>query len=203
MSTNSKNPKLIISQYFDSLIRNIDIYTEEQLAKHTEHELLQLPLNELAQNRYNNPEGGKQKQKNESDDLDLTSIEEDILAYGSYDNLFPYKMPEFDFKINTQSELSNEFKSMKIVEYLNQARDEMLDELGKVQEEIFRRFEATKSLIPKRSESSSDAEWRETVKEKVFAEKFTFIVENRNSKFNFYLFVLDFYLNKKDREILR
>ena len=37
------NPKLIISQYYDSLINLIDIHTEELLDKYDENHLLQMP----------------------------------------------------------------------------------------------------------------------------------------------------------------
>lgn len=42
----SINPKLIISQCFDSLFREIDIYIEQQLAKYTDDQLIDLPTNE-------------------------------------------------------------------------------------------------------------------------------------------------------------
>lgn len=200
----SKNPKLMISQYYDSLIREIDIFTEERLLELTNDQIIELSNNKIYPKFFEN---------NRNDfnlsELNLDSDEENFCLYGR-DHLSPNAhriVHGFDISSNLMCTKNNELP-IHTKDYYNQARDEILDELSKLQDEAFSRYDKIKGDL-KRDVSLSEQEQLEMVRTQLFANKFAFIVDleiaaaNNQILKHFHLVVVDFYLSENARELLR
>lgn len=191
------HPKFIILNYVDSLIREIDIFTEEQLLKCSEDDCvvhLQNDSNSIP--KVVKPDDVK---SSFSDDLliDLESID-DIWEHGKSKIFNEHKPPKYDFML-PDKQIDFEPITIKKSEYLNRVREEMLAEIAKVQEETFMRYESIKNEIKQKEEELSNNEY---MTETLFAKKFAFAFKHdSNSKLR--LIVTDFYLNKNHIELLR
>ena len=191
--------KLMIIDYYDSLIQQVDIYTEEQLGKYTEESVITFDDSDLDRSDSN-------EEEETPDFLDLESPNVDIfkiLYYDPYLKRSEYKYPKEKAK-HEQSELSTNVHT-----FLNNIREEMIRELKKGQEEALKNYEKIKSEV-KVDKLASEEEMDRKVNAKLFENQIMLLVldknsesTNKNSPFKLYLIVLDFYLNRHERHLLK
>lgn len=202
------NPKLIISNYYDSLIRRIDIYTEEKLAKHKDDEIYEFQSNPGGHLTFVLPKPPKLPENNE------ITIDHDFGNESKYDayRFFNVNIQDFDDKSSFLD--SQQTTKMNIHDYLNKTRDELIAELEKAQEQTFIHYESIKDTLKKDeaiTNCENDEERTELVKSLLFDKKFAFILniekmdylQELDSPFKLYLVVLDFYVNRNERELLK
>lgn len=207
------NPAVLISQTYDSCIREIDIHFEEQIVKFTDEDYIE-QINEFQIRKPS--ETNQTNIDNLKPELDLESIE-DVWSYG--DTLFAKRYPDkYDVMKNKHGfEKTNDHR-LKVIEYLNRSRDDLLSELEKFQGESLQHLDTIRNREKlkrlKRDESLSYEEQREELTAKLFENKFVFVLDfqvNSNgqvrktveSVFRLYLLVLDFYLNENERLLLK
>lgn len=150
MSNNQgiKNPKLIIGQYYDSLIHKIDIFTEEQLAQLSDDQLIETSMVKQHPKKSKDPT----KKDSNLDELNLDTVEFDCDLWSQYEEE-KYVPDEhnylygFDTSSNRMPMHDDKQSRMKARDYYNQARDEMIDELTKLQVEAFTRYDMIKSEL--------------------------------------------------------
>lgn len=209
-------PKLIISQYCDSLVQHIDIYTEDSLRKCRDDEFMD-PIEVYTQNSTST------KLNNEIldlADLDLNLDSESIDNISNHaENVFigtKSKLKEFDVTANRHNIKDEKmFENLKVTSFLNREREEMLNELRRLEAETFDFYETIKDGEDFKNLATigDKRERHEQVMSQVFANKFAFIVgfELRRSwygrtsvktAFKQHLVVLDFYLTRMERQIL-
>lgn len=197
------NPNRIISQYYESLIQEIDSYTKKRLAKSTDADILHAPTSSSTPNATQTID--------EPIEFDFASVD-DIWCFLREKIWTYYKTPIYHYK----DELTNSCNLNSVVKwrkYLKQARSEMLtcllDELAKAQSEAIDRYETIKGELAKRDEMSTDNEYVDEIEAQLFADKFYFLArfvpENKldKTKFKMNLVVVDFYLNRFQRELLK
>lgn len=200
----TKHPKLIIIDYYDLLIRNVDIYTEEQLKKYTDENVIEIVSDDLVLDKYS------EKYENNEENPIIMDFESpnaniyDLIDKVPYWRQSIYKYPKESEKAKNEPPplLSNVHK------FLNNMRDEMIDELKKGQEAALKNYEKIKNEI-KVDKLASEEEFDRSVVSRLFEKQFMFLLldnkyeSKNNSPFKLYLIVLDFYLNKHEKEILR
>lgn len=119
MSKLKYNPKLLICEYFDKIINLIDIHTEKQLEKYSDRVLIDQPFEyefkELAKFLgYRNRCFFRFEERNKKE-MGMFS-----LTYNDLDNL-----PKKKIKPGT----------IRVSEYLNKTRDELIDQVRKYEEQ--------------------------------------------------------------------
>lgn len=190
------NPKLVISQYFDNLIRQIDIFTEEQLEKSTTDELVEVSL--IQKGFLNTP-----------DKQDCVKIINDEWNFDQIDDIHEYgraiwtqiRTPVFDLKPNLLEKSEREMlRDMKQKDYLSRAREKMLAELTKLQEEAFRKYESIRNEIKL---DKTDQDNLEEIQRRIFDGKFPFLAEYKRPLIQLFLIVSDFYIEKNERNRLK
>lgn len=195
------NPELFIIDFFDSAINQIDIYTEERLAK--------LESNDLISDK-NVKRGESDCYNKEYKIPKFSEIQETAI-------IDPYSEFPYDEKITSRPLLFNpDTAPIKSIDYFNRVREELIQELVKVQKEClenynqYRKQETNKDCLKDISE--------EDLKKKLFAKKSCFILNldknwspqessqstfyrfsedidiQESSPYAMHLFVLDFYL---------
>lgn len=195
------NAKQVLVDYYDSLIRQIDIYTEELLENYSEDDVIQ-----------------------ESSDGDETSSQVSRLAahYEIRPSSFidSYGISSFvdsnshEFNYDWTRRLRARPGRTKIVDYLNSIRDEMIDALQKAQTHNYECLRSNKNAF----KINETEEEEEEIKRKIFANKFCFLLKideviilannfpkiaQNMSIFKYYLFVVDFYMSREDFQTLR
>lgn len=191
------NSQSIISKYFDSLIRDVDIFTEEQLSKCDRNEVIgPFELKLISDNLKLHQENSF---LNENKDLESQIKGEDTIwsHSGVISNQNYFENNKFVFPEN--------FQSIKVHEYLNKCREDMLAELSIAQEEALKRYQTIKNEL-KRDKTMNIDEWKEHVLTRVLSNKFYMFFAKAN--FNRYssrahVAKLDFYLNEGQRALLR
>lgn len=193
-----KNPKIFISNHFDSLIREIDI--EERLECYKTDK--QITVN------Y-----GESKQispikiitdKNIDDFMNFEAVE-DFHTYGREKIWNFIKIPDFNFDCNL---LRNKSKHIKAIDYWNGIRDELLAELNQFQKQTFEYYD---TIIRKELKSyNSQNKDIESIMSRVFEKKNLFILNYEHFDTEehiclnmIHLIEFDFYLNQNERELLR
>lgn len=182
ISRTSTNAKLIISQYFDSLIRQIDIHTEETLQRFTDADVFEIEPNEPSD----------EPRKSTDVDFDLNFIDQ----HDPYSIWEKFRQKEhIDFRDNL-NELGLE--PVKIPTYVNQMRDLFIKELEQGQKEAFEYYKTIKDEI---DESMS----QEEIESIVFANNYYLTLTDKEKDmrpFKMYLVKLDFYLNSRELDTL-
>lgn len=192
----NKNPKLQISHYFDSLIREIDIYIEERLENKLESNLkikIDYHPNTALKNDTITAE-------NIDNLLELDEVE-DFARYSREKIWHAFQMP--NFKCVERNLLTNEEKdlSMGDNDYWNKSREEMLDELDDFQKEAFKRYETIRDELKRDNLINMDME---SLIPRVFEKRFAFILKYKRSSFEaMHLVELDFYLSPNECQLLR
>lgn len=134
---NKVNPKRIVLRHFDSLINRIDIHTEEQLEKFRKSELLGNPLS-----FYYKPDTDQRadEEKNETYCVDPS---EDP-TFGVEFSTDPYA-PWYKYDHHASRWITP--NSIRVRDYLNATRDELIDKLHMAQSEILKRYETIKNNL--------------------------------------------------------
>lgn len=220
------NPKRIIMDYYDSLVRRVDINTEVRLEQYTDEDRLdQVRYSMLAKRKWSSSEDetfGLRWRFKELEDM-----------YGERSSRDPYSS-EYDFEPESNSRRFIP-GTTTMQDYLNAIRDELIGELRKAEAENLSYYESTikneiQQLINEEekkiemddpnTKSEQIERLVELVKEKLFASKYCFLVEikdellkahkqdgfkfaSNSTAFGMYLCVCDFYLEKYFPEVLR
>lgn len=204
-----KNPKLLILNYYESLINQIDLSTEEELDRFAKNDQL-LQLDKMENQSISNFQDKTLVYSNNDDNTKIYSISCEKCTK-EIDN---YKDPYLD--VNNEI-IIEEFPFARLAnltlnDYLNSVRQEMLIELNRCQSENLEHYETIRNNLNGLDD--------ELVRKSVFETKFCFIhrfneivitplthnmpiLESNPSPFKMYLFVVDFYLSQQELEILR
>lgn len=259
--------KLMIIDYYDSLIQQVDIHTEEQLAKYTPNDFMKFEslgnkvfCNHGKTNVVDADEETETETETEEDDDDVEDQKDDededsddeeewevssdeesdeeenetgeqacrvLLEKSAYSHLdvdsiedplrldeeivFSSPYEKGDYKYYGKREKEEYIpRSGNVHKFLNKSRDQLIDVLKKAQKEALENYELIKNEL-KWDKSASEEEDREDLKARLFQNKSLLLfsqnansyIPNRNSPFKLFLFVIDFYLNKYEREVLR
>ena len=201
----------MIIDYFDSLVQQVDIYTEEELEKYTDQSVVtKIPDDD--QSPSDEEESNDEVGNEEKSLLNLFDSWESIKsAYENrkyvgedpYTNEREYEYSEIVAKHEPPSISSN------VRQFLNNMRDEMINEIRKGEEEALKNYKTIKSEL-KIDKLASDEEIDRDVATRLFENKSMFLLldinsksKNKDSPFKLYLFVVDFYLNKQERKLLK
>lgn len=194
-----------IANYYDFMVNQIDIYTEEQLETYAATDLMPhfVPNAHIKSNKTqspNFPQIYKLKTPSFSEMFDLIT--------DPYSDEYSYNQIA---SISTPLRFSG---NQKIHDYLNEVRDKLIDELRRVENETQAYLETIKnSMRVDLHKSVSDQV--EQVRRAVFARKFCFILKIdtitldtyqelvNSSPFKMYLFVIDFYMDRSEQKIFR
>lgn len=213
----SSNPKLMVLEHYESLVRQVDIHTEELLEKCKETQLLGI------NSKPNTSDISKLSNcLIESYQIRLRIFEE---SYGVSAYHDPYSEEYENGHTATSTSSSCESvanatppitDSITVREYASRMRDEMLDELRRIQTETLAWCDTIRSELAAIDRSS--VECIEKLKKKIFSQKFAFILQideimvpTSSSKdfvpnplpFKLYLFVLDFYMDAESLIFLK
>lgn len=205
-----KNPKLVVSLYYDSLIRQIDIHTEELLEKFTDEDLLpdcNYPL-----------ESGE----SEFEDEDEPNTErEDFYEIDFFND--PY-IDEYKYDLDESNAIDCTKTLTRTRDHLNTIREQMIEQLTSCQNICMEYLETSlanfklESKIHLESGDDENEDLLEDLKKKAFEKMFSFVLEidrvpvkdhfltrltENNSLFKLYVIVLDFYLEPKELELLK
>lgn len=201
----SLNPKVILLEYYDSLIRQIDIYTEELLENYSELDLLEdfyVDESKLSQvNRL--PPHYEIRTSSCIDTYEISSF------------LDPYSKDYEYGPVYQDRNVGVKLGQTRIIDYLNSIRDVMIDELQRAQDYNMQWLKLNRFEI---EEMSSIDKCIDEIKSKVFAQKFCFLLRldeiielGRNfpkfvpntSMFKLYLFICDFFINRDQFQVLK
>lgn len=191
----SKNPKLLISNYFDSLIREVDIFTEEKLANKNSKNLVKIDDNvEISLNKK------PQINAPEHDMMDFDEVD-DFYHYGQFVMWTELECAEFERNRSTNEPC----KSMKECDYWNETRDVLLEKLNELQKETFEHYDTIREELKRDMSSYNDME---SIMARVFEKRFPFIVIYGNSNDKglcekIYLVELDFYIKPCEYQFLK
>ena len=186
------NSKLKISQYYDSLVREIDIFTEEQFAKI------------IADN--NDTLISFKKLKKQELQPNVNNQDDNYSIWGLWRSKREKYWSRFNAEFNYENNLLNvggkKTIFVKASDYLNQSREDMLAELARAQAETMERYETIKNEF-----NMKECEQFERINAKLFADKFLFLVQSNASNTRCHtkllLVVLDFYLDQSQRVFLK
>lgn len=179
----SGNRQLMILEYYDSLIREVDVFTEQELLNYDEKEII---------TEYN---------------ISSFNTEDDMNSFDERNSIFLFDSSQssihaYEQKIAVENDPYREFKLSEEIDgptpisinahtFLNNVRTKILDKLEKSQHETFQNFMEAKK--------SSD----KVVTSQVFKNSaFLLNCKNCSSKFKLYLFVVDFYLKEHECKLL-
>lgn len=203
MSSENKNPCLIISNYFDSLIRQIDIYTEETLIKHGKDVLFQRDKDDLSFSQ----QGHRDINVRIANDVvdfetleDINQLDSSKIFASIFENCKMYFHSNyFDRQPPCQPSMSAE-------DYINQKREELIEKLEKAQKTAFDYYKTIKNNKLKSYKNMSTEE----IKSELFANNYyvIFCMKKESKRewetpFRLHLVKLDFYLTSKEYGILR
>lgn len=185
------SPRLFIIDYYDELIKNIDIYTEEELEKYQDNDLLS---------------------DNNTENILIPKSDDNIETYGVDSRLDPYS-DEYSYNIQLNYEKDSITK-----DYLNDVRLKAINALKLSQDENLKYYNSNKSII-KTSQTQMNEKEINQLKSKLFANKFCFLLDineykvykTKSSKkyttnqsiFKLYTIITDFYLNEKNIEEIK
>lgn len=169
-----KNPKLLITDHYDSIIQQVDIYTEELLAKYTENDLLP-------------------KEEVNSFDKHKKTSPYNIDGYKDpYESKYEYDMSKL-CRIDVTPGIT------RFRDYLELIRSKSIEELKMAEKETLDNYELNKHLY-KYDRETLTSERVEEMKRNLFKDKFCFVI---GSKRRLFTIITDFYLNEEDLAYLR
>lgn len=188
-------PPLLITDYYDSLISQLDIYTEERIKEINEKGLKKEKIsfrinNFISPKRANPVETINNPYESQKYTIDRTDISETEIT-----------------------------EILQAEEYLNNARQKAINEIRKVQEENLKYYKANKDKFNVDRKNLTDEKLKE-LKSQLFATKFCFLILNNPTKnvlieiekqdmgyydpiFNLHTIITDFYLGESDIEYIR
>lgn len=174
-----RTPKLLIVDYYDSVISDIDIITEELFEKYNEDEVFKIESN-------NNNSGLEQRSE-------IEKFFENEKLIDPYSDEYKY---DTDLKITLESG--------KIHDYLNLVRLKAIEEVKNVRDENLEHYELNKAEY-KYNRNDLTAEKVEEIRRELFKEKFCFllriddILKETELKFKCVIVITDFYLDTYDQ----
>lgn len=196
------SPKLVIIDYYDSLINQIDIYTEELIEKCQDNDLL------LHVFGGENP--GRQK----------TTLGEELTNYQNGPEMFDFFIDPYndEYDLDNASITNSKFVPgvTRIKEYLNSLRMSAIEEIRTAQEENIRYYESIRNRV----EIERNSEKIELLRSQIFSNRFCFlmriVVENSplsssylrsyprcDAIFKLFTIVVDFYMSDEEIDLLK
>lgn len=175
---NFKTPRLLITDHYDKLIQQVDIYIEELLEKYNEHDLLPVDNGEISF-------------------LEPTS--NDFYVRDEYKD--PY---ESKYEYNT-SKLDVTPGTTRIRDYLELIRSKSIEELKKAEKKALDNYEMNK-LLYKYDRDNLTVDRVEEMKRNIFKDKFCFMLQFNKPDICLlknYLIIVDFYINNEDLNFIR
>lgn len=225
MANKLTNPKKIIHDYYDSLVRYLDIYVEQKLEKIM----------------GNNQEEENEKQRNtdrfyymfrnslydddfwtSESEIDWNSADPDLhkLFYSPFVD-FRNRKDEIETKktLREQQKLLLTESDYHLSEYLNRMREDLTNVLNRGRAKALTHLETLEMNFENTKSASNNKEIKNDIKSRLFGNEFMFVFSsedvsahctyqgenwaNKSSKFQLYLFVIDFYLSKQQLELLK
>jgi hypothetical protein len=175
-----KSPKMLIIDHYDSMIRQLDIFTEELLDKCEEKDLENImPKDDF---KY------KENDDSKSRSNDIDEFED------PYSEKYKYDMNKI-VRIDGVPPGTTRFR-----DYIELVRTKSIEELKKAQQETLDSYEINKSLYKYDRETLTD-EKVEEMRKNLFKDKFCFTLQiniDSNKKFKQITVFTDFYLNQED-----
>ena len=194
MSIPSKNPKLIISNFFDSLIREVDIFTEERL-EISENKQITVKKSDIPYEKYMY----KYKLEEQIDVLFDFDKVDDFYNYGGEKLWTQYEMPKFNTKRNLCLP-NKEDMTIKACDFWNEFRDELLIAINRFQKETFESYETIRDELKSENKLNSDIG---SISRRVFENRFAFFICSWLLDFPIlHLIELDFYLSPNECQLL-
>lgn len=204
---NSKNPKLIIADYYDSLVNQINIYTEEILKK-CKHE--NDPIIEMTPTTTTTTNGRR------FSNLPKRNFFEETYGINEYDDTYSedFIISQKDLSLLSDDQIAS---PKKMSEHVNLIRSSMIDELIKAEQASFDSYERKKAtiniLLEPLSSSEESSKVDDELNSMLFMPVYWFLLpieyfagfnKSKNSNiFKLYAISTDFYLNSSSLEILR
>ena len=201
------NPKLVLSNYFDLLINQIDIHTEEELekTKETDFIITDKPFVYELKPR-NNEHFYFDFWKTDHDDDEKYQIKK-----------IDYQFPtEYDYEFSHQPSKSISPGTVRVKDFLNETRDKMIAEVNAAQCEAFKRYDEIKDQLKNNIDKTKpQKEQEEEVLRHVFANQFLGLVRidkivlkynkyyDNQSPFKLYLFKLDYFMDTNEQILFR
>ena len=194
----NRNHRVRIVDYYELLARRVDDYTEEQLNKYTNKQLIEIGEVEV-----------KIEDVNLTDDLkefDLVTAN-DLLSHETEKKISsPYlvkdERPLCDLKANKMAWREEKKFQMQAHDFLNLMGDVMIEELEEAAKETLAYYETIKDELSQDEKLT----YEEELKRKLFAKRSAMFITRPDSKLNpftLYLVILDFYLDESLERLLR
>ena len=186
---------LLITEYYDSLISQIDIYTEERIKEY----------------RDKNPNEFLNLYAKDDDDK-YETVEKYEETYGIETLKNPYKSQKYSINRNDISKI--EIKDIsQAEEYMNKVRQKAIEEIRKVQDENLDNYNVNKEKFKVDRENLTDDKLEE-LKSQLFANGFCFIIDfekdyaywmhtKAKTWFKLCTLITDFYLRESDIDYIR
>lgn len=191
MSSQFHSPALLITDYYDELITDVDVYTEELLEKYKRDDLMPQepePYEHVARNPW--------------------SKDDDFYGVDAYNDPYSWK-----YKYDAASDLKVTPGLTKVHDYLTMLRERVIEVLKNAQQFNLDWFRDNKSKIHIERDNMSK-ENIELLKSQLFEKKFCFVlkIDKFKTMFNtvdnkclyrLYTIVCDFYLSYNQIKYLR
>lgn len=192
---NFYTPALFISDYYDSLVREIDIYTEELMNEYSESDTLPPEPERIFVNKL------------------IMTKQDKRLKYVD-DNKYT---AEYEYEVKKNLEVIP--GSTKVHEYLNMVRENAIAVIRKSEQDSFKKYNENRDKF-KMIKGNINEEQIEMLKKELFSDNFCFLIRidylpnyknafsNRQTLFSKSLFRLytiqtDFYLRESDIHYIR
>ena len=175
---NFKTPKLLITDHYDKLIQQVDIYIEELLEKYNENDLL--------------PEDNEEISLLEHTSNDFYDKDE---YKDPYESKYEYEMSKLDVTPG----------ATRIRDYLELIRSKSIEELKKAEKETLDSYEINK-LLYKYDRVNLTVDRVEEMKRNIFKDKFCFMLQFNKPDIRLlknYLIIIDFYIDNEDFNFIR
>ena len=187
---------LLITEYYDSLISQLNIYTEEKIKEYKEKGLPEKRINNICAC------GG------------IIYVDKNYHYYGVETMKNPYKEQIYTIDRNDRPIIEITDIS-EAEEYMNKVRQRAIDEIRKIKEENLKFYNANQDKFKVDRTALTD-EKLEELKCQLFGNRFCFLVEKRPVEireywekasklplFNLHIILTDFYLRESDIDYIR
>ena len=178
-------PPLLITEYYDSLISQLDIYTEERMKEFKEKGL---QLKRI----YTFYTCGRRRFYGEKT----------YQNYGLETLNNPYISKTYIIDPTDISEIKDISKAQ---EYMNKVREKAIDEIRKVQDENLEYYKANKDKFKVDRINLTEEKWEE-LKSQLFDNRYCFLVKKEpkySTIFELHIVITDFYLRESDIDYIR
>ena len=183
-------PPLLITEYYDSLISQIDIYTEERIKEYKEKGLpIERKRMLLACGRII---------------FDDETVKTSEKTYGVETLENPYEEQTYTIERNdiSKTEIT---EISQAEEYMNKVRQKAIEEIRKVKEETLKFYKTKKEEFKVDRKNLTEAKLEE-LKSKLFANRYCFLIKKGSeyyTLFKLHIVITDFYLRESDIDYIR